>query len=116
MDGAKTEMIKADDASEPSNTATDARRLMGKEGVSLVVGIPVTTEMAAISPVADQFQIPVLSVGAGRSNTEYVYSLGLPYDDGNAKSMADSLIDRSEEHTSDLQSLMRTSYVVSCFK
>src|SRR3546814_7092266 len=99
MDGAKIEMIKADDASEPSNTATEARRLMGKEGVSLVVGIPVTTEMAAISPVADQFQIPVLSVGAGGSNSEYVYSLGLPDDDGYAKSMDDSLIDASDKKT-----------------
>src|SRR3546814_11762983 len=88
MDGAKIEMIKADDASEPSNTATEARRLMGTEGVSLVVGIPVTTEMAALSPVADQFQIPVISVVAGGSNSEYVYSLGRRSAAGHEKSLS----------------------------
>src|SRR3546814_6851825 len=37
----------------------------------------------------------------------------LPYD---PPTSADTVLTRSEEHTSELQSLMRTSYAVSCLK
>src|SRR3546814_12982558 len=71
-----------------------------------------SSDVCSSDLVADQFQIPVLSVGAGGSNSEYVYSLGLPYDDGYAKSMADFLIDARDKKGAKLEAvaLVYTDY------
>ena len=89
MGGAKIKIDLADTASEPGQAATEARRLMGKEGVAIVSGTLLTNEMAAVSPVADQYQVPVLALFAAGSNSEYLYSLGSPYDEGYAGTMVD---------------------------
>lgn len=89
LDGAKIEIVLADTASTPTQAATEARRLMGKEGVSLVAGTLLTPEMAAVSPVADQNQVPVLAFLAAGTTGDQVYSLGSPYGDGYAQVMTD---------------------------
>lgn len=89
LGGAKIEVVVADDASKPAKAATEARRLIGHEDVSLVVGSLLTPEMAAVSPVADQLQVPVLSMFAGGTNSEYLYTMGFPYGAGYAATFAD---------------------------
>lgn len=89
LDGAKIKVERADTASEPGQAATEARRLMGREQVSMVVGTLLTNEMAAVSPVADQYQMPTLAMFAAGSNSKFLYSLGSPYDEGYAGTMVD---------------------------
>ncbi len=95
LGGAKLEVILADDASQPPRTASEARRLITRENVSLLVGTLLTSQMLGISPVADEFKVPTLAMWAGGAKGSYVFSLGFPYDRGYAKSMAgltDSLV------------------------
>ncbi len=88
LGGARINIIVADDASNPGKASTATRRLMGQEKVPLVVGSILTSEMAAISPVADQFKIPVLSMFAGGTNSPYLYTMGFAYDKGYAANFA----------------------------
>src|SRR3546814_1331489 len=48
--------------------------------------------------------------------TAVVDTLPDPYDPANATALGRTLVLRSEEHTSELQSLMRISYAVFCLK
>src|SRR3546814_6390869 len=59
-----------------------------------------------------------LAVGAGYRYNDFLYLyLGSPTADGNEGSrFAYAELNRSEEHTSELQSLMRISYAVFCLK
>lgn len=84
LNGATIELEVADDASDPSKAASEARRLIGQEQASMLVGSLLTSQMAAVSPIADRYKTPVLSEFAGGSNSEYLYSLGNPYGDGYA--------------------------------
>ena len=88
LGGAKIEMVIADDGSNPGQTATEGRRLMGQQKVAMVVGSLLTSEMAAISPIADQFKMPVLSIFAGGTNSKYLYTMGFAYDNGYAANYA----------------------------
>ncbi len=95
MGGAKIEVVLADDASQPARTASEARRLITQENVSMLVGTLLTSQMLGISPVADEFKVPTLAMWAGGARGNYVFSLGFPYDRGYAKSMVgltDSLV------------------------
>ncbi|MCU1614421.1 MAG: Extracellular ligand-binding receptor [Frankiales bacterium] len=87
--GAKLELEVADTASQPGQAATEARRLMGKDGASMIVGTLLTNEMAAVAPVADQYQVPTLAMFAAGSSSDYIYSIGSPYDEGYAGTMVD---------------------------
>lgn len=98
MDGATIEVVGADGASDPGKVATEARRLAGQEDVPLIVGSLLTSQMAAISPVADQFQVPVLSMFAGGTNSEYLYTLGLPYKDGYGGTMSKFVDQLNQEY------------------
>lgn len=89
MGGAKIEVILADDASQPSRSAAEARRLVSQEGVVLVVGSLLTNQMLAISPVLDEIKVPGLSLWAGGARSRWLYSIGFPYDRGYAKTMSD---------------------------
>lgn len=88
LGGAKINMIIADDGSSPGKAATEGRRLMAQEKVVMVVGSLLTSEMSAISPIADQFKIPVLSIFSGGTNSKYLYTLGFAYDNGYAANYA----------------------------
>lgn len=89
MGGAKIELVLADDSGKPALTASEGRRLMAEEKVSLVVGSLFTNHLQALSPVADEYKVPTLSIYGAASNSPYIYALGLPYDRGYAKSMVD---------------------------
>ncbi len=92
MGGAKIEMILADDASQPARTAAEARRLITEEKVALLVGTILSAQMLAITPVLDEFKMPALSIWAGGSRSDYLYSIGFPYDRGYAQSMHDMVV------------------------
>lgn len=89
MGGAKIELILADDTSQPARTAAEARRLATEENVSMIVGTILSAQMLALAPVLDELQVPTLSIWAGGSKSNFLYSLGFPYDRGYAQSMAD---------------------------
>lgn len=89
MGGAKIRVEVADSGSDPTKAASEARRLAGQEKASILMGTLQTPEMAAMAPVAKQSEIPVMALYAGSSANEQFYSIGLPYDDGYAGTMAD---------------------------
>ena len=109
MGGAKIKIDLADTGSEPGQAATEARRLMGKEGVAMVSGTLLTNEIAAVSPVADQYQVPVLALFAAGSDSEYLYSLGSPYDEGYAGTMVDFMKYLNEELDAGLETAALSS-------
>ncbi len=95
LGGAKIDVVLADDASQGPRTASEARRLITRENVSMLVGTLLTGQMLGVSPVADEFKVPTLAMRAGGAKGTYVFSLGFPYDRGYAKSMVgltDSLV------------------------
>ncbi len=89
LGGAKLEIVLADDASKPAQTASEARRLVTEEKVDLLVGTILSAQMLALSPVLDELKVPALSIWAGGAKSEYLYSLGFPYDRGYAQTMSD---------------------------
>jgi len=89
MGGAKIEVLLADDASQPARTATEARRLVTEEKVSLLIGSILSAQMLALSPVLDELKVPTLSLWAAGAKSPYMYSIGFPYDRGYAQTMAD---------------------------
>ena len=91
MGGAKIELLLADDASQGARTATEARRLATEENVAMIVGGLLSPQMLAISPVLDELKMPALSMWAAGSKSDYLYSLGFPYDRGYAATMANFL-------------------------
>jgi ABC-type branched-subunit amino acid transport system substrate-binding protein len=90
--GAKIELIQADDTSQPARTATEARRLITEEKVQLLTGTILSAQMLALTPVLDELKMPTLSVWAGGSHSNYMFTLGYPYDRGYAQSMHDFVV------------------------
>lgn len=88
MGGAKIEVVLADDTSQPARTAAEARRLVTQEHVALLTGSILSAQMMAISPVLDELSMPALSIWAGGTRSNYLYSLGFPYDRGYAETFA----------------------------
>ena len=89
MGGAKLEVILADDASNPSRTVAEVRRLASQQDVSVIVGGILTGQMMALAPALDELKVPTLSLWAGMSRSPYIFSMGFPYDRGYAQTMAD---------------------------
>jgi len=98
MGGAKIEMVLADSTSQAGRAATEARRLITQENVSLVVGVLLTPEMLAVAPIAEEFKTPALTTSAAGARGPYMYSMGLPYDRGYAKTMVDFIDDLNKNH------------------
>ena len=90
--GAKIELIQADDTSQPARTATEARRLITEEKVHLLTGTILSAQMLALTPVLDELKMPTLSVWAGGARSNYMFTLGYPYDRGYAQTMHDFVI------------------------
>ncbi len=90
--GAKIELVQADDTSQPARTATEARRLITEEKVQLLTGTILSAQMLALTPVLDELKVPTLSVWAGGSRSNYMFTLGYPYDRGYAQTMHDFVI------------------------
>lgn len=90
--GAKIELIQADDTSQPARTATEARRLITEEKVHLLTGTILSAQMLALTPVLDELKVPTLSIWAGGAHSNYMYSLGYPYDRGYAQTLHDFII------------------------
>ena len=97
LGGAKIRIDTADTASDPTTAATETRRLIGLKGASLIVGTLLTKEMSAVAPVADETDVPVLSMFAGGTDSENLYTMGLPYGRGYAQTMVD-FVDYLNEH------------------
>ena len=89
MGGAKIEMLLADDTSQPSRTAAEARRLVTEERVALLTGSILSAQMLALSPVLDELAVPALSIWGGGSRSDWLWTLGFSYDRGYAQSMSD---------------------------
>jgi len=90
--GAKIELVQADDTSQPARTATEARRLITEEKVQLLTGTILSAQMLALTPVLDELKVPTLSIWAGGSQSNYMFTLGYPYDRGYAQSMHDFVV------------------------
>lgn len=90
--GAKIELIQADDTSQPARTATEARRLVTEEKVQLLTGTILSAQMLALTPVLDELKTPTLSIWAGGSHSNYMFTLGYPYDRGYAQTMHDFVV------------------------
>jgi branched-chain amino acid transport system substrate-binding protein len=90
--GAKVELVLADDTSQPSRTASEARRLIAEEKVQFLTGTILSAQMLALTPVLDELKMPTLSVWAGGAQSSYMYSLGYPYDRGYAQTMHDFIV------------------------
>ncbi|MBB1091605.1 ABC transporter substrate-binding protein [Rhodopseudomonas palustris] len=88
-DGAKIQLIQADDTSQPARTATEARRLITEEKVHLLTGTILSAQMLALTPVLDELKVPTLSIWAGGAHSNYMFSLGYPYDRGYAQTIND---------------------------
>ena len=91
-DGARIELLMADDTSQPARTAVEARRLITEEKVQLMTGTILSAQMLAMTPVLDELKVPTLSVWAGGSQSDYMFTLGYPYDRGYAQTMHDFVI------------------------
>src|SRR3546814_6697646 len=60
---------------------------------------------------------PCISEGAANSSSGFTFSASLPpYRSASPRTSWGTKKERSEEHTSELQSLMRISYAVFCLK
>src|SRR3546814_10563570 len=83
-------------------------------GTALLMALGACGQREDLKPVADQAP-PVTPIGATRPPTNE--ELTTP-DAQAVPARSDELLkrSRSEEHTSELQSLMRTSYAVFCLK
>lgn len=90
--GAKIQLIQADDTSQPARTATEARRLVTEEKVQLLTGTILSAQMLALTPVLDELKVPTLSIWAGGAHSNYMFSLGYPYDRGYAQTMHDFVV------------------------
>lgn len=91
MGGAKIEIVSADDAGKPGQTAAEARRLITEEKAAVLLGTILTNHALALSPVLDEYKVPALSLFGAGTKSPYLFSLGLPYERGYAKSMVDFL-------------------------
>ena len=89
LGGAKLEMILADDGSQPSRTASELRRLVTEENVSVVIGTLLTNELLGATPVINEFKVPTLAFWGSVGKGDYVYSLTLPTGRGYAKTLCD---------------------------
>ncbi len=96
--GAKIELVQADDTSQPARTATEARRLITEEKVQLLTGTILSAQMLALTPVLDELKVPTLSVWAGGSHSNYMFTLGYPYDRGYAQTMHDFVVFLRDEN------------------
>ena len=76
LGGAKIEVLLADDTSQPARTAAEARRLITEEKVALITGTILSGQMLALTPVLDELSIPALSIWAGGSRSDWLWSLG----------------------------------------
>lgn len=90
--GAQIELVMADDTSQPARTAAEARRLITEEKVQLLTGTILSAQMLALTSVLDELKMPTLSVWAGGSQSNYMFSLGYPYDRGYAQTIRDFII------------------------
>jgi branched-chain amino acid transport system substrate-binding protein len=90
--GAKIELVLADDTSQPARTAAEARRLITEEKVQLLTGTILSAQMLALTPVLDELKMPTLSVWAGGSQSNYMFTLGHPYDRGYAQTINDFIV------------------------
>ena len=89
MGGARIELIVGDDASQPSRTAAEARRLASQHGVAMIMGSILSAQMLALCPVLDEMKVPALSLWGAGSRSRWLYSIGFPYDRGYAATMAE---------------------------
>ena len=77
MGGAKLEMVSADDASQPSRTVAEARRLVTEEKVSAVLGTMFTPQLLAATQIADEYKVPILGLISSTSRSPYTFALGV---------------------------------------
>ncbi len=106
LGGARIEAVAADDASQAGRAATEVRRLITQEKVTLLVGTFLTDAIAAVAPVLDEFKVPGISVSGGGARGGYFYTLGLIYDRGYAQTSVNFLGELVHKHGLPLKRLL----------
>src|SRR3546814_1683492 len=80
-------------------------------GIGEVAGVHLLGDLALeVVALVDEFLVGVVAVGLEAGDDLFL----LPFVEGDG--LQDHALARSEEHTSELQSLMRISYAVFCLK
>lgn len=105
MNGARIELVVADNASGSAGTASEARRLVTQEKVSFIAGPLVTSEMLALVPVLDEYKVPAMSFTAGDSRSPYLFTMGLHYEKGYAAPPVDFLAHLVKQKWRDIRSV-----------
>jgi branched-chain amino acid transport system substrate-binding protein len=105
MGGAQIEVVLADDTSQPSVSATEARRLVSESGCVMLVGSILSAQMLAMTPVVDELKIPTLSIWAGGVKSPYMFSLGFPYDKGYAETLSSFIQFLSKQKGFDIKTI-----------
>src|SRR3546814_10581705 len=82
---------------------------IGLSGIAVMLGLVLVNVFKPGAGVDPDLAAELLSEGAERAQA-------IVRDSQGQASGVDMLLSRSEEHTSELQSLMRTSYAVFCLK
>src|SRR3546814_2044653 len=86
--------------------------------VLLAEGTILTTPFVNLALVPEAASSLLLPLRIGHARAFAAFALGEPIAaaDAHAWGIANRVVERSEEHTSELQSLMRISYAVFCLK
>ena len=105
MNGARIELVVADNASGSAGTASEARRLVTQEKVSFIAGPLVTSEMLALVPVLDEYKVPAMSFTAGDSRSKYLFTMGFHYEKGYAAPPVDFLSYLAKEKGRNIRSV-----------
>ena len=78
LDGAKIEVVTADDASDPRVTVDETRRLITQEEVQMIAGLSSSNQVVATAPLLQQQKVPGLSMTSQTSGPgEYVFTIGV---------------------------------------
>src|SRR3546814_3128178 len=97
----------------PATTVSRAESIAGEVRKALAGAVDRSTWMSEPAKAAARAKLEKLKIEVGRPKRDLDYSVQ-PM--GRGSFGGNMLIARSEEHTSELQSLMRISYAVFCLK
>src|SRR3546814_9668080 len=103
-----------------------AQRMLERDGMEVLMGEISSASALAISQVALRNKRLFMALGPrsdtlrGKSCNRYMFCTDIPntvmVNAVGTALLRDNMVTRSEEHTSELQSLMRISYAVFCLK
>src|SRR3546814_2000685 len=95
-----------------------ARTLRRARVTSLNAGVPFNdaSHFSGFGRIQPASKSECMYDRVSRSSSDFKYNRNAPYAKTGTRAATFGVVDRSEEHTSELQSLMRISYAVFCLK